>query len=508
MEIKVQLKFNYTTKNIIYIFEGKDVSISNWREFEFSNSPIQIDELKNLKDAELEVEEITKNGVRKLKLLSILYKNKKYTRKLIEKNALNKVNFLNIFNDISATAPYNFIPLNSQIIYPDNQDVFFDRYNVESRNSGYIELKIVNHTHLFIRGNGTEFLKINNGCIIPGSSLRGLLRSLVEIVSYSKMEFINNSRYYYRSFADKAIRLRDEYAKEMKRQASVGILYRDQKTKNYYLIPTSLMDKVADTSIISDAIYSSSDDTWMLYSGKMKNKNYNYKIMGKSINDPGRLTINWNDELIIEYKEDKNRSGLDIIKEIEKTKYKANGIPIFYQTNEAGNISSIGNTMNYRLPYEFKVLEHFYENHLKIETYMKSIDGKEREFEKLDFANLIFGKVTEKSIMRSEDSLNTIVASRVYVEDSICSSPLTDEKSTLKTLGGPKPTSFQLYLKQPNGKNTIPEKLVHWNDNKAVIRGYKQYWHRYTSKDYENHYSWREKNLIEDNVHSKPIIPL
>jgi CRISPR/Cas system CSM-associated protein Csm3 (group 7 of RAMP superfamily) len=84
-----------------------------------------------------------------------------------------------------ARSPYNFVPLNDEIICPPVLE-----HNSE-KISGRIEFEIIAISDIFIRGKGDDFFSINGHVAIPGSSLRGLIRSLIEILSYSKMTFVS-----------------------------------------------------------------------------------------------------------------------------------------------------------------------------------------------------------------------------------------------------------------------------------------------------------------------------
>jgi len=376
---------------------------------------------------------------------------------------------MNSQKNVSAKAPYNFVPLNEQVVYPEDQNVFFDRYDPE-RNTGIIDIEIVNLTPLYIKGSGGNFITINDKPIIPGSSMRGLIRSLVELLSYSQLNFINDSKLYYRSFADHALRLRTEYNNAITSQTKVGILFKT-KEKNYILVPSRLLGTINDTSKENTCTYDESNNEWKLYSGKMPGgqtaKRKNYLIEGQEIDNVNGISILRNSTIIEDYKNDATRKGLDVLAELEsKNLYKSNGIPIFYQSDSSGNITSFGNTLKYRLPYNKSIKDHLYQAH------------KETS-DKLDISNLIFGFLPDKK------SENPGRATRVFFEDLCCCNPEFESEKILQILSSPKPTSFQLYLEQPNGINTPKKDIRHWNDN-SVIRGYKYYWHRVTSGDGKN----------------------
>ena len=68
---------------------------------------------------------------------------------------------------------------------------------------------------------------------IPGSSLRGMIRNLVEIVSYSKMEFAEDKNLFYRFIGDKLSSIRREYFSKMGNNTSykfkAGYLKKERK---------------------------------------------------------------------------------------------------------------------------------------------------------------------------------------------------------------------------------------------------------------------------------------
>ena len=125
-----------------------------------------------------------------------------------------------------ARAPYNFVPFDSKVI-PGEPRSDHDRfYAGTDRESGYITLTIETKTPLYIRGTFTEeqakqkvesknlpeFFGPNGRLRIPGSSYRGMVRTLLEIVSWSALSFIDkDNHYFYRALADKSDSLNSRY---------------------------------------------------------------------------------------------------------------------------------------------------------------------------------------------------------------------------------------------------------------------------------------------------------
>ncbi|NJO82642.1 MAG: TIGR03986 family CRISPR-associated RAMP protein [Blastochloris sp.] len=117
----------------------------------------------------------------------------------------------------TAIAPYNFVPLPSTVVEAETEahDVRHDLL-APDRHSGRISCTITTETPLYIRAGLTkdelengrdakqkpEFFYLDPDTkkpVIPGSSLRGLLRALVEIVSYSKVSRVSDSPLVYRA---------------------------------------------------------------------------------------------------------------------------------------------------------------------------------------------------------------------------------------------------------------------------------------------------------------------
>lgn len=131
---------------------------------------------------------------------------------------------IDMSNPRVAKAPYNFIPLNSDVVGSDREKNQRNDRDTFDHNSGYIDCTLKTLTPLYIRDTFTREeiernLKINPNFFspggifrIPGSSLRGMTRTLVEIVSWSKFGFTDEERkYHFRSFADASLDLRKEY---------------------------------------------------------------------------------------------------------------------------------------------------------------------------------------------------------------------------------------------------------------------------------------------------------
>ncbi|HEY8741751.1 MAG TPA: RAMP superfamily CRISPR-associated protein, partial [Chloroflexota bacterium] len=123
-----------------------------------------------------------------------------------------------------ARAPYNFVPLPEKI-RPADEPPAGDCYHDDAgRYTGSIDLDITTKTPLYLRGTvdaahlagdtpAPGFFAPSGRAAIPGSSLRGMLRTLVEIISASAFvtDYAQERRFAYRTVADPASPLGQTY---------------------------------------------------------------------------------------------------------------------------------------------------------------------------------------------------------------------------------------------------------------------------------------------------------
>lgn len=125
-------------------------------------------------------------------------------------------------NENRASAPYNFIPFEKFTVKATEDLTSHDRFYTD-RKTGKITYTFKNETEIFVGGNKEEdaeqakhFFSDDDNYIIPGSTMRGFVRANAEILSLSYPDMIEDRRMMYRSFADKCISLRKQYAEKMR----------------------------------------------------------------------------------------------------------------------------------------------------------------------------------------------------------------------------------------------------------------------------------------------------
>ena len=115
-------------------------------------------------------------------------------------------------------APFNFVPLADTVVFPDWADMISQDIPFSDGISGSICVNIKALTPIFVRNGHTQgidnqsdefksFSKTPDGTyFIPSTSIKGELRHLMEILSFSKMQRIDNKRYSIRDVNNKQYR--------------------------------------------------------------------------------------------------------------------------------------------------------------------------------------------------------------------------------------------------------------------------------------------------------------
>ena len=478
----------------------------------------------------------------------------------------------------AARAPYNFVPLPDRVVQAvtsadelPNHDCYMD-----GRHTGFFTVTLRTKTPLYIRGGlstarsrGTDelsefeqaeaeksgpppqdfrqamknkpdfFATIDpDQPVIPGSSLRGMLRSLVEIITYSKVQWVTDKKLFFRTMDDSVVG--ESYRQRMMDNVESGFLQRDGDS---YVIRTCTMVRVHHEKFngISALFEGRAPNQWPKWRGSPRQHmpvwvtlkpggNFVDEISLEKITTPGwqegRLVITGNmpgrkdgtggkkkefvfllpahgalevripSEILERFHDDdqitqwqqkafpkdtprhngRARSGLLIT---EPGEYEE---PVFF-LRENGQLTFFGRAKMFRLPYK--------------ERPVDLVPPELRRPEEIDFAEAMFGFVrTRKELedMRQRNlpvpqqgSKGLAYAGRVFVTDGQYDdqgSPwLSDAPGGIiepHILASPKPTSFQHYLTQgtPNNRKT----LYHYDSNAdadelvTTLRGFKLYW--------------------------------
>jgi CRISPR-associated protein (TIGR03986 family) len=394
------------------------------------------------------------------------------------------------------TAPYNFVPLSKWIYFPDWAE--YTSIDIPFRDgiNGAIDIELTNNTPLLIGGKtlGDKPKKVypfqtpDGQFAIPGSSIRGLVRSIVEIITFSKMSLIDDSKVGFRDLKDngfyktnivqqpekksgwlrfengnwsiipcdwarvKAEDLNQYLAAKIISTGNVGS--DDSVIQKYAKWPLS---KLARFNIVQTKYYPLATDFESLeakYEGhivftgpidkkKMDYVFYNFKSHSKPVS---QKLIN---EFMLAHD---NAHGTEIINEL---KDQPLGIPIFY-IEQKNQINHIGLSKMPRVALDLST------HHARNNT---SAHHGDTSFK--DFTENLFGSIGDDvaSSQKSRVSFGILKSDNAEQIDwgRAC-------------LASPKPTFYPNYLKQKakEGALTEPTYNTFWSKS-AELRGWKRY---------------------------------
>ena len=480
-------------------------------------------------------------------------------------------------SDRTASAPYNFVPLPEKVIpavqsadeLPDH-----DRYD-KDRYTGYFDVTLTTRSSLYVRCPLTldAFLRQERGVdeklfkekkisfrelikntpdffythrlgepVIPGSSLRGMLRSLLEVVSYGKVKPVNQtSKVFYRAVAAETDDpLREPYDQILgKYGRNVKVGYVENIDSKWYVRPAKepaelglpksegAYLKIKESSIPTSAIpgfirFNDSKDYRLQYhpvsfdlqQRKDKRgrpytaitnigtpeKNYRYRGMlvcsGNMLetSDGNEKSPRSKHALVLD--KDENAKTVEIPSYVVQDYRDAltqfikdnlgewgcliKGQPIFYVETE-GKVVAFGHSPNFRVP---ALQQKDKGKRAATPLTLLSLELHDTP-SALDYAEAIFGYAqgSSKTSNARQGDKQLAYASRVNITDAALIGKnknlwLSEQPFTPKILASPKPTAFQHYLTQHNPDNR--KRLNHYGSpaNDTTLRGHKMYWHQ------------------------------
>lgn len=423
-------------------------------------------------------------------------------------------------------APYNFVPLSDKVVMPFWAKYISHDIPFTDPKSGVIKLKITAQSPVYVR-NGMprdaadndiarkDFNNIEQKYFIPGSSVKGMLRSVVEIMSFGRMKNkVNKDRYSVRDFQNN-----DIYPKtEISNQVECGWLYK--KGGEYFIdkcgkpgrISHKNLDVLCPDQKIA-AYYKNADNVKNDWDKSARSKNekfsfsrtntfsLDYEDVGRKVykidgaGDSGTIVMTGQSSVRKE-PEGAKASGKHlefifwekeptatpvpgvVIKNLffayydhDKTNQKEdwkwrkpqleNGdkIPVFYRThivNGKQEFRDIGLTMLFKITYDYSILD--------------AINGHQKNAASIDLAEAIFGYVDNQKALKG----------RVHIGHAFVTNgtPTRLEEKT-EVLAGPKASYYPNYIKQniseqPQDGN-INGKYNTFMSSSATIRGWKRY---------------------------------
>lgn len=420
-------------------------------------------------------------------------------------------------NITSITSAYNFVPLSETVVFPDWAEQAGHDRPFEDGVSGVLSLTIKNHSPLLVGvkdGRDVKpFLLPDGTAAIPGSSLRGMIRNVLEIAGYGKMRLVDDKRY----------GVRDLHANFYQRQLT------ENTGQNRYIpqsragwlkfendqwtitpcdmarVERSLLQSYYGNGIwvrISNQDRPGSKEKYQawLRAGKPLAVNFDKEAAGFHPHRGGRIHLQYSQVRAIGSGKEQgslvftgqpgpqkhmefiffnespsqcftvperimrdfqhiyqDSSHWDYLKTAKL--FPQQGIPVFYLVDRNGEISSLGLSQMYRLAYRQSVGE-----------LVDRANDKHRQNNKPDLAELIFGAVDEND---GKDSLK----GRVSFSHAVCQTlPPYQQEKCESILSSPKPTYYPNYIVQNEQEGRLTGGHYRtYMDPEARIRGWKRY---------------------------------
>lgn len=487
----------------------------------------------------------------------------KHIRRVVEKNG--EKTFLNY-----AVAPYNFIELPGDVVSVKKTSLAPHSCYQGCRFTGKIKCLMTTSSPLYVRcglslpdfqkaisasiedleecsqderARRVDFFKYPQKSfpVIPGSSLRGMLRSLVEIISFSKIERVSDeSRLFFRAVA--GTKKQDSLAKAYKEHVSpeyikAGYLKKDEK--GWYIQPAKRIEGFSFAWVREKEI---SINNFKKFNSECYEPQYfpvSYKSVSKEGRGPARrlfaksvcicehsdtrqafLVTSGNMKQDSEPSPRKNhcivfeetkessmqlRINGDAVKHYcnaltefqrkspfsQEMGFLKEGRPVFYSQPKSSEIVDFfGQSPNFRIPYS-----PFQDG--RASTVVDFIPENLRKIENIDIADSLFGFVQTKPNKENSNAIfeggyrgRISVSDAKYIED-LNGIWFSNPSIIPQILGAPKPTAFPHYLVQPEETCAAKKNLKHYSsrpplkDNagkirsgETVIRGHKLYWHK------------------------------
>jgi CRISPR-associated protein (TIGR03986 family) len=211
------------------------------------------------------------------------------------------------------TAPYNFVPLNKEVFYPSWSDDVSHDIPFEDGESGEIDITITAKSPIFIRDHEKkeEFCQHNGEYYIPSTSVKGMVRNVVEIMSFSKMrdENFDDNTYAVRDLSEST----NFYMTEMKKPTFGGWL---KKVDGQYLIEDCgevgrIRQEEIDKALNIKFAQYFKGNTFDAKNQQHKSSEYKYKKIGKefktiTISEPFKSKTNAKYDNRVFYNYDEN----------------------------------------------------------------------------------------------------------------------------------------------------------------------------------------------------------
>jgi CRISPR-associated protein (TIGR03986 family) len=413
-------------------------------------------------------------------------------------------------------APFNFAEIENMVFVPDWADHVSHDVPFEDGESGSITLRLTAESPIYVRNGSTRtqqegetqdwlrFSADDDRFFIPGSSIKGMIRNVLEILSFSALRPYNDNKYTYRDLSSSKNAYLTEFhekkphggwltktpdgswciadhespgrisLEEIDDQwgSTLALYFRgsnNQKPIADYkrdAVKTAVhkRDKLGKTDLtgrfettndkcgrpVCRFAASGKPGTVVLTGHPSMKKRYDFVFFDDS--HPAILTVSEQvlNDFRFAYFEGEEKESPDW-KYWRGVLESGGKVPVFFRPDGKGGVVHLGLTYLYKLPYQRRISECLPAEHRNAG---------------MDLATTMFGHVEKNNALRGRIQFSHAFAVGQPVE--------IEEKR--EVLGGPKASYYPMYLKQPLG-NSKTGKVHPYSiySGKAEVRGWKRY---------------------------------
>ncbi len=447
----------------------------------------------------------------------------------------------------AATAPYNFVPLPERVLayaeVPGAENRAWNQHHriVPDLHHGHIELTLTTLTPTYIRGprlqrDGTwdapdqelpeAFQRSDGRPVLPGASLRGMIRTVFEILTFSDLNAVNDRPAVYRTVAPD--RLGDNYRARVipgRQKPAGGYVMGDPS--GWSIKPAEVL-RVTHTQLTQAGIHLAYEhrpdyeppaahhgrEIWvkvdrgdivelstdhqrgltrarLVLTGSAPKKKHEFVFVDTNsapIPIPDAVWEWFHSDAQISNWQKKRfrRDRPPVIGAEGGPNYRrfhgatCAGEPVFYLPGEDEAIACFGRAQMFRVPYDLSpaALLHQHTNETEPTTMAPdsnmSGDGPATDQGPSDLATAVLGTIHDDLIVKSRVSFSSAVAVGEAPDHS-----WYEPSFKPKVLASPNPTAYPQYLTQ-NGTTSRRNHTTYFEQDFTTIRGHKLYWHRPT----------------------------
>ena len=396
-------------------------------------------------------------------------------------------------------SPYNFVPVSDKVFFPDWADKVSHDVPFSDGISGVIDVKITAKTPIYVKNgtadnNDTTFSNYKGKYFIPGTSIKGMIRNVFEIMTFSKMQQVENRRFSWRDLTNK--HYTENFTTGINARPLVEAGYIIKEGNNWRLIPCKYarIEQYELAQEIGTEKLSAKDkyDFWESKGEDLIN-NFSISNLGTNVFEKqcgSHYRAKFNDgniegQIVFtgqigprnnggEGKHGKGKKHLEFVffnesdskleipntmrKDFElnhsnernrerhsnalspneewgywKEKLENGGkMPVFWLKNPKGDVSSFGLAMLYRLPLQQTVHDQIFGPHVSHLKDGQLIEDKFKE----DMSDLLFGHITKNKTLKG----------RVQFSHAFALGSPKVLKEKREVLGSPKATFYPNYL--------------------------------------------------------------